>query len=207
MKVLMVNGSSHPNGTTCTALLEIGKTLAQEGIEYEIFQLGAAPIRDCIGCGRCNEQGCIFADDCVNSFLSLAKEADGFVFGTPVYYAHPSGRILSFLDRVFYSGDKIFAHKPGAAVAVARRGGTTASFDVLNKYFGISQMPIVSSTYWNMVHGNNGEEAKLDAEGLQTMRNIGHNMAWMLKCFAAGQEKGIPMPATEQGQRTNFIRL
>lgn len=206
MKVLMVNGSAHQKGTTFRALEEIGRTLEAEGIEYEIFQLGGAPIRDCIGCGKCSEKGCVFSDDGVNKFIALAKEADGFVFGTPVYYAHPSGRILSFLDRVFYSSSSVFAYKPGAAVAVARRGGTTASFDVLNKYFGISQMPTVGATYWNQVHGLNGAEAELDAEGMQTMRNIAHNMAWMLKCFAAGREQGIQLPKTERGARTNFIR-
>lgn len=177
MKVLMVNGSAHQKGTTFRALEEIGRVLNAEGIEYEVFQLGGKPIRDCIGCGQCNENGCVFDDDAVNEFIKRAKEADGFVFGTPVYYAHPSGRILSFLDRVFYSSGSMFAYKPGAAVAVARRGGTSATFDVLNKYFGISQMPVVGSTYWNMVHGLDGTEAELDAEGMQTMRNIAHNMA------------------------------
>lgn len=206
MKVLMLNGSAHKNGTTYTALTEIGKTLEQEGIQYEIFQMGGEPIRDCIGCGQCSERGCVFGDDKVNEFVAKAKEADGFIFGTPVYYAHPSGRILSFLDRVFYSSGRVFAFKPAAAVAVARRGGTSASLDVLNKYFGISQMPTVGSTYWNMVHGANGEDAKLDGEGMQTMRNVAHNMAWMLKCFRAGRENGIPLPETERGERTNFIR-
>lgn len=153
MKVLMLNGSAHQKGNTYLSLLEVGKTLEAEGIDYEIFQLGGGPVRDCIGCGKCSEKGCIFDDDKVNEFVAKAKEADGFVFGTPVYYAHPSGRILSFLDRVFYSSGKAFAFKPGASVAVARRGGASASFDVLNKYFGISQMPTVGSTYWNLVHG------------------------------------------------------
>lgn len=206
MKVLMLNGSAHVNGTTCAALNEIGKTLEQEGIEYEIFQIGGEAIRDCIGCGGCGEKGCVFSDDKVNEFIAKAKEADGFIFGTPVYYAHPSGRVLSFLDRVFYSSGRAFAFKPGAAVAVARRGGTSASLDVLNKYFGISQMPIVGSTYWNMAHGVNGEQAKLDAEGMQTMRNLARNMAWMLKCFQAGKEQGIPLPQAERTERTNFIR-
>lgn len=206
MKVLMLNGSAHANGTTYTALTEIGKTLEQEGIEYEIFQMGGGPVRDCIGCGQCNENGCTFSDDSVNEFVAKAKEADGFIFGTPVYYAHPSGRILSFLDRVFYSSGRTFAHKPAAAVAVARRGGSSASLDVLNKYFGICQMPTVGSTYWNMVYGRCAEDALQDAEGLQTMRNVAHNIAWMLKCFEAGKEKGIALPKTEAGARTNFIR-
>lgn len=206
MKVLMLNGSSKPNGNTYTALHEIGQQLTQEGIEYEIFQMGAEPVRDCIGCGGCSEKGCVSQDDMVNEFIAKAKEADGFVFGTPVYYAHPSGRIQSFLDRVFYSSSRAFAFKPGASVAVARRGGASASFDVLNKYFGISQMPVVGSTYWNSVHGRTPGEAPQDAEGLQTMRNLARNMAWMLKCFALGRENGVSLPDTETGIRTNFIR-
>lgn len=206
MKVLLLNGSSRQNGNTYTVLLEIGKTLEQEGIEYEIFQIGAGAVRDCIGCGKCSEKGCAFEDDKVNEFIAKAKECDGFVFGTPVYYAHPSGRILSFLDRVFYSSGRSFAFKPGASVAVARRGGTTASFDVLNKYFGISQMPVAGSTYWNVVHGAAEGEAKMDAEGLQTMRNLARNLAWMMKCFQAGKEKGIALPEPERTNKTNFIR-
>lgn len=206
MKVLMLNGSSKQKGNTYRALLEVGQQLEQEGISYEIFQLGGQPIRDCIGCGKCTDQGCVFTDDKVNEFIAKAKEADGFVFGTPVYYAHPSGRILSFLDRVFYSSSKAFAFKPAASVAVARRGGCSASFDALNKYFGISQMPVVSSTYWNMVHGRVPGEAEQDGEGLQTMRNLARNMAWMLKCFKLGQEQGISRPETERSSMTNFIR-
>ncbi len=206
MRVLMLNGSSNQKGNTYRSLLEIGKQLEKEGIEYEIFQLGGVPIRDCIGCGKCSEDGCIFKDDKVNEFVAKAKQSDGFVFGTPVYYAHPSGRVLSFLDRVFYSSGRTFAFKPGAAVAVARRGGTTASFDVMNKYFGISQMPVVGSTYWNLVHGCVEGEAQQDGEGLQTMRNLARNMAWMLKCFQKGKEEGIALPETEREYRTNFIR-
>lgn len=206
MKVLMVNGSAHQKGNTFLSLEEVGKALKEEGIDYEIFQLGGGPIRDCIGCGQCSEKGCVFADDKVNEFVAKAKEADGFVFGTPVYYAHPSGRVLSFLDRVFYSSGRSMAFKPGASVAVARRGGTTASFDVMNKYFGISQMPVAGSTYWNLVHGCTPGEAAMDEEGLQTMRNLGRNMAWMLKCLEAGKEQGISLPKTELGNQTNFIR-
>lgn len=206
MKVLMLNGSPKENGNTGTALKEIGKQLEKEGIEYEIVQLGGKPIRDCIGCGNCNENGCVFTDDAVNEFVAKAKEADGFVFGTPVYYAHPSGRILSFLDRVFYSSSYVFQFKPGASVAVARRGGTTASFDCLNRYFGISQMPVAGSTYWNNVHGTVPGEAQKDEEGLQTMRNLARNLAWMIKCFDAGKKNGIALPETERDYRTNFIR-
>lgn len=217
MKVLMLNGSANQNGTTFAALTEVGRTLEQEGISYEIFQMGADPVRDCIGCGQCSGVGCVFADgggkiaqdgasSLVNEFIAKAREADGFVFGTPVYYAHPSGRVLSFLDRVFYSSGRSFAFKPGASVAVARRGGTSSSLEVLDKYFGISQMPVAGSTYWNMVYGRKGEEAALDAEGMQTMRNLAHNMAWMLKCFEAGKNAGVALPEAEREHRTNFIR-
>lgn len=206
MKVLMLNGSANQRGNTYRALSEIGTQLEKEGIEYEIFQIGAGPVRDCIGCRQCTEAGCIFTDDKVNEFIAKAKEADGFVFGTPVYYAHPSGRVLSFLDRVFYSSGRAFSFKPGAAVAVARRGGTSASFDVLNKYFGICQMPVAGSTYWNLAHGAKPGEVELDAEGLQTMRNLARNLAWMMKCFEKGAEAGIALPATERGNTTNFIR-
>ena len=206
MKVLMLNGSPKANGNTYTALLEIGKQLNKENIEYEIVQIGGAPMRDCIGCGRCTENGCIFSDGGVNEFIAKAKEADGFVFGTPVYYAHPSGRILSFLDRVFYSGGRAFKFKPAASVAVARRAGTTASFDCLNKYFGISQMPVAGATYWNNVHGAVPGEVSFDEEGMRTMRNLARNLAWIIRCFDAGKKNGIPLPETETGNKTNFIR-
>ena len=206
MKVLMLNGSSHINGTTMAALTEVGKALEEDGIEYEIFQIGGGPVADCLGCGQCTENGCIFSDDAVNAFVAKAKEADGYIFGTPVYYAHPSGRIQSFLDRVFYSSGKHFAHKPGASVAVARRGGTATTFDVLNKYFGITQMITVGSTYWNQVHGRNAEDAAKDLEGMQPMRNLGHNMAWVLKCLEAGKEKGLVPPTADRSNQTNFIR-
>lgn len=210
MKVLMLNGSPHLNGCTFTALEEIGKTLQTYDIDYEIFQIGNKPIRDCVACRQCNGNGCIFKDDSVNEFLEKAKEADGFVFGTPVYFAHPSGAILSFLDRVFYSSTdsnyrkQAFQYKPAAAVASARRAGTTASIDVLNKYFTISHMPVVSSSYWNMVHGFTPDDVRKDREGLQTMRNIAHNMAWMLKCFELGKQNNI-YPKLEVGEKTHFI--
>ena len=211
MNVLMLNGSAKPKGCTYTALEEIGRTLAEEGVSYEIFQLGPAPIRDCIGCGQCTEHGCIFTDDAVNAFIEKARHADGFVFGTPVYYAHPSGRIFSFLDRAFYSNGRAgmpdaFRFKPGASVAVARRGGISASFDALNKYFGISQMPVAGSTYWNMVHGAVAEDAPQDEEGMQTLRNLARNMIWMMRCFAVGREQGVPYPETEKKVSTNFVR-
>lgn len=206
MKVLMLNGSSNKKGNTNRALEEIGKQLENEGLEYEIFQMGGNPVRDCIGCGMCSDKGCTFSDDKVNEFVAKAKAADGFIFGTPVYYAHPSGRVLSFLDRVFFSSGAHFAFKPGASIAIARRGGTTASFDVMNKYFGISQMPVVGSTYWNIAHGCLPGEAAQDAEGLQTMRNLARNMAWMIKSLKAAEAAGVQLPQTEDGSRTNFIR-
>ena len=207
MKVLMLNGSCNPKGCTYTALTEVGKTLTAAGIDYEIVQLGGDPVRDCIGCNQCSKNGCVFTDDGVNDFIAKARQADGFVFGTPVYYAHPSGRVLSFLDRVFYAGGSAFAGKPGAAVASARRAGTTASLDALGKYFGISDMVTVGSTYWNMVHGHCPEDVMLDGEGLQTMRNLGRSMAWLLHCIQAGREAGYDFPAPERGHQTNFIRL
>ena len=206
MKVLLVNGSPKKGGNTARALGEIASELSAQGIEPEIFQLGDAPIRDCIGCGGCSGKGrCVFGDDPVNKFIELAEGADGFVFGSPTYYAHPSGRILSFLDRAFYAGSAAFAHKPGAAVAVARRGGTSTNFDVLNKYFTINQMPVVASTYWNNVFGAMPGEAEGDAEGLACMRNIARNMAWLLRCIEAGHAAGIEAPEADRA-RTNFIR-
>lgn len=208
MKVLMINSSPRKNGCTYTALAEIEKTLHQEGIEGKIIHLGSDPIRDCTACGGCKnlDNRCVFDDDIVNEILREAKQADGFIFGTPVYYAHPSGRLLSVLDRAFYAGKELFAYKPGAAVVSARRAGTSASLDVINKYFTIAQMPVVSSSYWNMVHGNTPQEVQQDLEGLQTMRNLARNMAWMLKCIDCARKHGIIPAANEQASRTNFIR-
>ena len=207
MKVLMLNGSPHKEGCTYTALCEIGKALNDEGVDYEIVWLGNGPVADCIGCHGCRGTGkCVFTGDALDEIYPRLDEADGFVFGTPVYYAHPSGRVLSVLDRLFYSSGRSFAHKPGAAVASARRAGTTASLDAMNKYFTIAQMPVVSSTYWNMVHGNSPADVAQDIEGLRIMRNIGHNMAWLLKCIEAGKVSGIAVPEAERGPQTNFIR-
>lgn len=209
MKVLLVNGSSHVHGTTMAALEEMVKVFDAEGIETEIIQTGSKPLADCLQCGACRKTGrCAFGnDDGVNAFIDKAREADGFVCASPTYYAHPSGRIFSFLDRVFYAAaPEVFRLKPGAAVVVARRGGNTANFDALNKYFTISEMPVVSSSYWNMVHGHNAEEAAQDAEGMQTMRNLAHNMVWLLRSIEAGKAAGVPQPAGERGAVTNFIR-
>lgn len=207
MKVLLVNGSSHTHGTTARALDEMIGVFKAAGVETEVIQLGGSPIADCLQCGKCAELGrCVIDGDGVNTFVEKAKEADGFVFATPTYYAHPSGRIFSFLDRVFFSNSDVFMFKPGAAVAVARRAGTTAALDALNKYFGISQMPVAGSTYWNMVHGRIAVDAEEDLEGLQTMRNLARNMIWMMRCFELGQINGIPYPETEWDAKTNFVR-
>ena len=212
MKVMFVNGSSHVHGTTMAAIEEMQKVFESENIETEVIQLGAKPLADCLQCNVCNQTGkCVFQDDGVNEFVEKAKSADGFVFATPVYFAHPSGRIFSFLDRAFYSAGKnetyeAFQFKPGAAIAIARRGGTTASLDALNKYFGIAQMPVAGSTYWNMVHGLYADEAPKDEEGMQTMRNLAQNMIWMMRCFELGKNNGIPYPQTETTACTNFIQ-
>lgn len=208
MKVLLVNGSPRKAGNTALALDEVARALEGDGVEAEVLWLGNKAVRDCIACGQCasNEGECVFDDDVANELIAKAADADGFVFGTPVYYAHPTGRILSVLDRAFYAGKHNFMHKPAASVAVARRAGTTASFDVLNKYATICQMPVVSSTYWNDVFGREAGEAASDEEGLRTMRNLAHNMAWMLKCIEAGRRNGVNPPEAESGPQTNFIR-
>lgn len=208
MKVLLINGSPNVKGCTYTALSEVAKELEKENIETEIFHVGKDPIRGCMDCGGCsrNDLGkCSFNDDIVNIALEKAKEADGFIFGSPVHYAGASGHITSFLDRFFYAGCS-FEYKPGAAVVSCRRGGSTAALDQLNKYFTISRMPIVSSQYWNMVHGNTPDEVRQDLEGMQIMRTLGKNMAWLLKCIQAGKEAGISIPENETRVRTNFIR-
>lgn len=205
MKVLLVNGSSRKNGCTNTALNEVARALKGEGIETEIFFIGNEPLPDCIACRKCREIGhCIF-NDIVNEFVEKAKSADGFIFGSPVYYAHPSGRLLTFMDRAFYSGAAAFRFKPATAILSARRAGTTASMDVINKYFSISSMPIVSSTYWNQVYGAQPEQIAEDKEGLMTMYNIGKNMAWVLKCLEIGKEHGLTHPENEK-VLTNFIK-
>lgn len=207
MKVLLLNGSTRKNGCTHHALSEVAKTLNAEGVETEIIQMGGNPVRDCIGCNGCaGKDRCVFGEDLVNEIIAKAEMPDGFVFGSPVYYAHPSGQILSLMDRLFYAGGSAFVHKPGAVIVTARRAGTTASLDVLNKYLLNAQMPIVSSTYWNMVFGPAPELVERDKEGLQTMRNLGRNMAWLLKCIQAGVQQGVTPPAAETDHWTNFNR-
>lgn len=207
MKVLLVNGSPHAKGCTFTALSEVAGALEKAGIETQLMQIGGKAIRGCIACGKCAETGyCIFTDDPVNEGIDLLRAADGLVVGAPVYYAGPNATLCAFLDRVFFMKAAPYAYKPACAVVSCRRGGATASFDRLNKYFTIARMPVVSSQYRNEIHGNTAEEARQDLEGLQTMRTLGANMAWMLKCFAAGREKGILPPEREPGIYTNFIR-
>ena len=208
MKVLLVNGSPHAEGCTYTALREAARVLEAEGIQTELFQLGNQPIQDCTGCGGCRsgKARCVFDGDPVNALIQAAAQSDGFLFGCPVYYAHPSGRLLAALDRAFYAGSPAFAHKPGFAVVSARRAGTTASLDAIWKHFTINQMPLVSSTYWPMVHGNRPEEVLQDLEGLQVVRNGARNLAWLLRCIQAGRAQGLLPPTAENAARTNFIR-
>ncbi len=208
MKVLLINGSPHEKGCTYTALREVADTLEQEGIQTEILFVGTEPVRGCMGCGGCAKQGghrCVFDQDAVNLALQKAEQADGFVFGSPVHYAAASGAMTSFLDRFFYAG-RCFAQKPGAAVVSCRRAGSTAALDQLNKYFTFAGMPVVASQYWNMVHGSTPEEVRQDQEGMQTMRVLGRNMAWLLQCIRAGREAGVKDPAQEPRLWTNFIR-
>ena len=209
MKVLMLNGSSNIQGCTYTALNEIANQLEQENIETEILQLGVQAYHDCTGCGACRNVlngKCIFDDDIVNTLIEKASTADGFIFGTPVYYAHPSGRLLSVLDRAFFAGGQHFKFKPAAAIASARRAGTTASLDVINKYFTINQMPIVSSSYWNMVHGQKPEDVLKDLEGLQTMHHLARNMVYFLKLIELGRQNNIFPPDNQKEVMTNFIQ-
>ncbi len=207
MKVLLLNGSPHAKGCTFAALSEVAKELETQGIQTEILQIGTQPVRGCIGCRRCRTTGhCIFDDGIVNLVIDKAAEADGFIVGSPVYYASANGALIALLDRIFYAGSKNFVYKPAAAVVSARRAGTTASFDELNKYFTISQMPVVSSQYWNMVHGNTPDEVRQDLEGMQIMRTLGRNMAWLLRCIEAGKKANVSLPEAEPRVATNFIR-
>lgn len=205
MKVLLVNGSGHAKGCTYTALEEVAGALEKNGIETEIIQVGAQPIAGCIGCNACIKTGKCFRDDGVNEFVEKAKTADGFVFGSPVHYASASGMITSFLDRAFYGRGAIFQGKPGACIVSCRRGGASAAFDQLNKYFTINCMPVVSSQYWNSVHGCQPGEAAQDAEGLQTMRTLARNMTFLMKSIALGKQK-YGLPEKEERVGTNFIR-
>ncbi|MHB1319360.1 MAG: flavodoxin family protein [Anaerolineae bacterium] len=210
MKVILVNGSPHPHGCTYTALAEVAGALNAEGIESEVFQLSKQPLSGCTACGHCGREGrCVF-DDQVNEFVELARGADGFVFGSPVYYAGMAGGLKAFMDRAFYSDHdprgSALRRKPAACVVSARRAGTTAALDQMQKYLTISEMPVVSSSYWPMVHGFTPDQVRQDLEGLQIMRTLGRNMAWLLKCIAAGAAAGVRMPEPEPRAVTNFIR-
>ena len=202
-KVLLLNGSPHVHGCTATALDEMIKVFEEEGVETELIQVGIKDIRGCVACGTCSLKGkCVF-DDLVNEVAPKFEQADGLVVGSPVYYGSPNGTILSFMDRLFYSTGFSKQMKVGAAVVSCRRGGNTASFDALNKYFTISGMPVASSTYWNQVHGFTAEDVKKDLEGLQTMRNLARSMSFMIKAFADAKEK-YGYPVFEKDSFTSF---
>ena len=207
MKVLLVNGSPNAHGCTDAALQIAAAALEENGVETEIFWIGSRPIGGCIGCGGCRAgAGCVLEGP-VNDFVEKAAAADGFIFGSPVHYAAASGNLTSFLDRVFFSAPKdVFRLKPGAAVVSARRAGTTAALEQLNKYMGISEMPLISSCYWNMVHGSKAEDVKKDEEGVRILRTLGNNMAYFLKCRQAARQAGIELPKPEPRVMTNFIR-
>ena len=206
MKVILVNGSPHPNGCTSTALKEIETALKNDGIDAEIYWIGNKPIPGCIACNICKSTGECFRHDDVNEFIEKYHDADAFIFGSPVYFASMSSQLKAFMERVFYSKKSMFIHKPGAAVVSCRRGGASATFDEINKYFTISSMLVIGSQYWNQVHGSTPEDVAKDAEGLQTMRTLAHNMAWTLKCIDAGKAAGIVAPTAEEWERTDFIR-
>ncbi len=210
MKVLLINGSPHEKGCTYTALNEISKQLEKEGIGSEIYYIGTEAIRPCMACRACAKLGKCVIKDKVNEFVDKAAEFDGYIIGSPVHYASASGVIVPFLDRAFFSaflsGRYIFRHKPGSAIVSARRAGTTATIDQLNKYFQIAEMPVISGRYWNMVHGANPEEVVQDKEGMQNMRILAKNMAYHLKCKEAAAKNGILPPEAETIEFTNFIR-
>ncbi len=205
VKVLLINASPHKNGCTYTALCEVAKGLSEQGAESEIFWAGGTT-KGCMGCGYCAKNGKCVTNDCVNEALEKLCAVDGIVIGSPVHYASASGAAASFMDRLFYAGGGMLRFKPGAAVVSARRGGTTAAIDQLNKYFTINNMPVVSSRYWPMVHGNTPEEVLQDLEGMQVMRTLGRNMGWLIKCIGIARENGIEAPTLEEAVKTNFIR-
>lgn len=210
MKVLLVNGSPHKEGCTYTALCEAAEAMNRNGVDTDLFWIGNKPLAGCIACRKCRERNqCVFSDS-VNEFLEIAGDYDGFLFGTPVHWGAASGALTSFLDRAFYAdlngGGKRFLLKPASAVVSARRAGTTATWDQINKYFALMQMPVISSRYWPIVHGAAPEEVKKDLEGMQTMRILGNNMAYFLKCREAGKKLGVSLPEQETVTFTNFIR-
>lgn len=205
MKVLLVNGSPHEKGCTYTALKEIANTLENNDIETDFLWLGIEPLAGCIGCNACLKTGKCFRNDIVNDFLNKVPDIDGFVFGSPVHFASSSGALTSFMDRAFYGRRKLFENKPACCICSCRRGGASATFDQINKYFSMNNMPIVTSQYWNQVHGTNPDEVKRDLEGMQTMRTLGNNMAWLLKCIDIAKKSGLEYPKNEGVVKTNFI--
>ena len=206
MKVLLINGSPREKGCTYTALMEAVSVFEKNGVETELVWVGNQPVAGCTACGACGKTGkCVF-DDKVNEIIEKFDEYDGVIVGSPVYYAGVSGQITSFLDRLFYAGGRKVKGKPAAAIVSCRRGGASAAFEIINKYFMMTNMPVVTSQYWNQVHGNTPEEVKQDLEGLQTVRVLAQNMTWLLRCIEAGKAAGVEYPEYEPKQRTNFIR-
>ena len=205
MKVLLVNGSPHEKGCTYTGLKEVANTLENNDIETDFLWLGIEPLAGCIGCNACLKTGKCFRNDIVNDFLNKVPDIDGFVFGSPVHFASSSGALTSFMDRAFYGRRKLFENKPACCICSCRRGGASATFDQINKYFSMNNMPIVTSQYWNQVHGTNPDEVKRDLEGMQTMRTLGNNMAWLLKCIDIAKKSGLEYPKNEEVVKTNFI--
>ncbi|MDR0950538.1 MAG: flavodoxin family protein [Candidatus Ancillula sp.] len=206
MKVLLINGSPHPKGCTYRALSEVAKAIEVEGVETQIFDLKTGPFESCRACGYCKKNNRCIIDDAVNQIAELAEESDGFIFGTPVHYAGISGAIKCVLDRLYTSNSSKLAYKPGAAIVSCRRSGSTATLDNLNKYFTINNQPVVSSQYWNQVHGANVEDVEQDKEGLQIMRQLGKNMAWLIKSIEIGKKSGVSLPTLEEDhEQTNFI--
>lgn len=207
MKVLLINGSPKEDGCTFTALSALEIMLKQEGLDTEIYNIGNQAVHGCVDCLTCLETGCCaYEDDSANEIIAKIQEADGLIIGSPVYFAAVNGALNALLDRVFYAAGTTFAHKPAAAIASARRAGTSTTLDQLNKYFSVSQMPIVTSTYWNNIHGRRSGHITQDQEGLQTLMNLAKNMAWMLHCIEAGKEKGIMPPQAIRGARTDFYK-
>ena len=207
MKVLLINGSAHKEGNTFLALKEIAGQLAKQGIDSEIVQIGVQPVRGCIACYQCKQKAlerCVFDDDLCNRVNEKMAECDALVVGSPVYYGQPNGSVLSLMQRMFYSAGALYKGKPAAAVAVCRRGGATATFQTMNMPFQMMNMPVVTSQYWNIVYGRDAGEAALDSEGMQTMRTLADNMAWLLKNIHG--ENALPLPEREAPQPMNFIR-
>ncbi len=206
MKVLLINGSPREHGCTYTALMEAKSVFEKNGVETELVWVGKGLVAGCTACGACGKTGLCVYEDAVNDIIRHMDEIDGILVGSPVYYAGISGQITSFLDRLFYAGSRHVKGKPAAAIVSCRRGGASAAFEIINKYFMMTNMPVVTSQYWNQVHGNTPEEVKQDLEGLQTVRVLAQNMTWLMQCIEAGKAAGVAYPEYEPKERTNFIR-